>query len=120
MTPNEMSDLIAFLYGPRTFGERLPGKPGDPRRGERLIADKGCLNCHSLEPPRGPAAESLSRLKGVDSPWTIISTMWNHGFLMESMTDRSKGAWPRLTSDEMSDLVAFLRAHGYAGQKGDK
>jgi mono/diheme cytochrome c family protein len=115
MTPNEMSDLIAFLYGPRTFSEKLPGKPGDPRRGERLIADKGCLNCHSLEPPRGKAAESLHRLKGVDSPWTIISAMWNHGFLMESMTDRSTGAWPRLTSDEMADLVAFLRAHGYAG-----
>jgi mono/diheme cytochrome c family protein len=73
MTPNEMSDLVAFLYTPRSAGERLPGEPGEPRRGERLIADKGCLGCHSLEtPPRGKVGGSLSRLKGLDSPWTII------------------------------------------------
>lgn len=56
MTPNEMSDLVAFLYTPRGAGERLPG---EPRRGERLIADKGCLGCHSLEtPPRGKWEEA--------------------------------------------------------------
>ena len=114
MTPNEMSDLIAFLYGPRTSGEKLPGEPGDTRRGGQLVRNKGCLACHSLEPPGGKSAGSLSRLKGVDSPWTIISSMWNHGFLMESMT-AGTGAWPRLTSDEMVDLVAYLRIHGYAG-----
>jgi hypothetical protein len=85
MTPNEMSDLIAFLYKPAAFGVRLPGEPGDPRNGERLIADKGCLSCHSLEsPPRGKVGGSLSGLKGLDSPWTIIAKMWNHGFLMVS------------------------------------
>jgi cytochrome c2 len=67
MTPNEMSDLIAFLYKPGAFGVRLPGEPGDPRNGERLIADKGCLICHSLEsPPRGKVGGSLSGLKGLD------------------------------------------------------
>jgi mono/diheme cytochrome c family protein len=116
MTPNEMSDLIAFLYKPRAFGERLPGEPGDPRSGERLVADKGCLGCHSLEaPPRGKVGGSLSGLKGLDSPWTIIAKMWNHGFLMASTIEGSN-AWPRVTSREMADLVAFLRAHGFAGR----
>jgi mono/diheme cytochrome c family protein len=113
LTPNEMSDLIAFLHGPRPSDEKLPGQPGDPRRGGQLVADKGCLGCHSLLPPGGKTAGSLSRLKGVNSPWTIISSMWNHGFLMESMT-AGTGAWPRLTSAEMADLVTFLRVHGYA------
>jgi mono/diheme cytochrome c family protein len=115
VTPNEMSDLIAFFYGPRTSGEKLPGEPGDARRGGQLVMNKGCLACHSLEPPGGKTAGSLSRLKGVDSPWTIISSVWNHGFLMQSMT-AGTGAWPRLTSDEMADLVAYLRIHGYAGR----
>ena len=114
MTPNEMSDLIAFLYMPGTVGERLPGMPGDPRRGERLVGDKGCLVCHSLEaPPRGKVGGNLSWLKGLDSPWTIIAKMWNHGFLMAATIEGGSTAWPRLTSREMADLVAFLRAHGY-------
>jgi mono/diheme cytochrome c family protein len=115
MTPNEMSDLAAFLYTPRGASERLPGEPGEPRRGERLIADKGCLGCHSLEtPPRGKVGGSLSGLKGLDSPWTIIAKMWNHGFLMVATIEGSSKAWPRLTSRETADLVAFLRKHGYA------
>ena len=117
MTPNEMSDLAAFLYKRRAFGERLPGEPGDPRNGERLVADKGCLGCHSLEaPPRGKVGGSLSGLKGLDSPWTIIAKMWNHGFLMASTIEGGSSAWPWVTSREMADLVAFLRAHGLAGR----
>ena len=112
MTPGEMSDLVAFLYKPGALGEKLPGEPGDPRRGERLVADKGCLGCHSLEtPPRGKVGGSL---KGLDSPWTIIAKMWNHGFLMVATIEASGKAWPRLTSRETADLVSFLRAHGYA------
>jgi len=116
VTPNEMSDLIAFLYQPGAFGQKLPAQPGDPRDGERLIADKGCLVCHSLEsPPRGKVGGSLSQLKGLDSPWTIIAKMWNHGFLMVATIEGGNSAWPQLTSREMADLVAFLRAHGFAG-----
>jgi cytochrome c2 len=115
MTPNEMSDLVAFLYKPGAVGEKLLGEPGDSRRGERLVADKGCLDCHSLEtPPRGKVGGSLSRLTGLDSPWTIIAKMWNHGFLMVATIEGSGKAWPRLTPRETADLVAFLRTHGYA------
>lgn len=57
---------------------------------------------------------SLSRLKGLDSPWTIIANMWNHGFLMAATIEGSSKAWPRLTCRETADLVAFLRKHGYA------
>ena len=45
MTPTEMSDLIAFLYGPRTSGEKLPGEPGDARRDGQVVTNKGCLAC---------------------------------------------------------------------------
>jgi mono/diheme cytochrome c family protein len=125
-TPNEMSDLIAFLYTLRSFdapehvgrGQRLPGGPGDSQRGQQLVAAKGCLGCHSLTGPGGKVARSLDRLKGFDSPWTIIATMWNHSFLMELKTAERKSAWPTLSSDEMADLVAFLRAHAYSGDRG--
>ena len=113
LTPNEMSDLVAFLHGPRPLEEPGPGESGDPARGRQLLADKGCLDCHSLTPPRGKAAKSLSGLRGVDSPWSVMATMWNHAFLMDLVTGDQKIVWPRLSSQEMAELVAFLRVHAY-------
>lgn len=115
LTPNEMSDLMAFL-GPRSLDGAAPEGAGGPARGRHLLADKGCLDCHSLSPPRGKAAGSLDGLKGVDSPWMVMAAMWNHAFLMAVVTDDRKVAWPRLSSGEMADLVAFLRAHAYGGR----
>lgn len=126
LTANEMSDLIAFLSAPRSFetpdqverGKQLRGRPGDPQRGQHLVAEKGCLGCHSLTGPGGKAAGSLDWLKGLDSPWTVIATMWNHSFLMELKSEERNSAWPLLSPDEMADLVAFLRAHAYSGDRG--
>lgn len=113
LTPGEMSDLAAYLYTPRVVDEAFLRSPGEAGRGEQLLTAKGCLGCHSLVSPRGKKAGSLDSLKGWDSPWTIIATMWNHAFLMEITTQLEHGTWPRFTSGEMADLVAFLRVHGY-------
>jgi cytochrome c2 len=113
LTSDEMSDLVAFLYKLRP-GERLLDESGDAQRGQQIVADKGCLECHSLWPPKGKHAGSLNRLKGVGSPWAIIAMMWNHAFLMELKTEEVRGPWPTLSAGEMTDLVAFLRVHGYA------
>ena len=114
-TPDEMSDVVAFLY-PRTQTpgdvereRRFLGAPGDPQRGRRLVAEKGCLGCHALSAPGRGDAGSLDRLKGVDSSWTVVATMWNHAFLMELKSQAQRTAWPRLSAEEMADLVAFLR-----------
>jgi mono/diheme cytochrome c family protein len=123
LTPDEMSDVIAFLYasGSRDTQPRVEGgnqlSAGDPERGRQLLTAKGCLSCHSLTGPRGRAAGSLDGLKGVDSPWTIIATMWNHAFLMELKAEEGKRPWPTLRSDEMADIVAFLRVHAYADER---
>jgi mono/diheme cytochrome c family protein len=124
LTSNEMSDLVAFLYASRSPDAPDPGGegqrpgPGDPERGRQLVADKGCLGCHSLTGRGGAVAGSLDWLKGFDSPWTIIATMWNHSFLMALQTEVHKSPWPTLSPDEMADLVAFLRAHGYSRDRG--
>jgi mono/diheme cytochrome c family protein len=109
-TPDEMSDLIAFLYPSKSFD----GGPGDAKRGRQLVSDKGCLACHELSGPGRRDVRSLDELKGFDSPWTVIAAMWNHAFLMELKTEEQRGAWPRFSAAEMADLVAFLRAHAYS------
>ena len=97
---DEMADLVAYLYAVQYFGE-----PGDPKKGRQLVADKGCLGCHAVDGAGGKAASDLARVKGLDSPATAISAMWNHSLIAE----RRKGAWPQFTPEEMAHLVAWLQ-----------
>jgi len=101
-TSKELLDLAAFLSD---GGTALIGEPGDPRRGERLVTDKGCLVCHSTAPASGKRARNLDGLKGLESPPSVLAQMWNHAFLMELESDR----WAALDPAEMADLVAFLQ-----------
>jgi mono/diheme cytochrome c family protein len=103
----EMADLVAYLYSVRYFVE-----PGNPAKGRQLVQDKGCLGCHALAGAGGRVASDLARVKGLDSPATIISALWNHSFIMEHRAKRRKVPWPRLRPEEMADLVAFLQAQG--------
>jgi cytochrome c551/c552 len=118
LTANEMSDLVAFLEtsgvpgppGAVDLGTRLLRAPGDAQRGRQLVADKGCLVCHSLSVDEGrrTAGGSLDRPVGFDTPWIVMSTMWNHTFPMELETRKQGRTWPRLSADEMADVAAFL------------
>lgn len=106
-TSGEMRDLMAFLHAT----DQGPSSPaGDAERGRQLVAAKGCLECHSLSGPAGKHAGSLDNLKGLDSPWSVVAQMWNHSFLMALKTEGQGAGWQQLSTDEMADLVAFLRA----------
>ena len=118
LNADEMSDLIAFvgtvdaLGRPGSIsGESLAiGEPGDRQRGERLVAETGCLACHALAggDVTGKAGGSFDRWVGFASPWITVSTMWNHAFLMDIETRRRNRPWPRLSAADMADLAAFL------------
>jgi mono/diheme cytochrome c family protein len=122
VTPDEVSDLMAFLSSPtsvttRESLERALGvldAPGDPRHGRQLVTEKGCLGCHSLSRPGGKVAGRLDDLKGPDSPWSVVAAMWNHAFLMYAESQAGGRPWPSLSAIEMADLVAFLRLHAYS------
>jgi mono/diheme cytochrome c family protein len=102
-----MADLVAYLYSVRYFAES-----GDPAGGRRLVADKGCLGCHSLDGAGGRVAGDLARVKGLDAPGTVIAALWNHSFIMEHRAERRKVSLPKLRPEEMADLVAFLQSQG--------
>jgi mono/diheme cytochrome c family protein len=113
LASTEMRDLATFLYPTDPADPartRLLGEPGDPERGRRLVADKGCLVCHSITAPGGPRAGSLDDLKGWDSAWSVVAQMWNHAFLMQLETEGQRAGWQQLSAGEMADLVAFLQA----------
>jgi mono/diheme cytochrome c family protein len=118
LNADEMSDLMAFLGTVDASGRPgvvggdslSVGEPGDRQRGERVVAEKGCLACHALagQDVTGKAGGSFDRWTGFDSPWIAVSTIWNHAFLMDIEARRQNRPWPRLTAAEMADIAAFL------------
>jgi hypothetical protein len=56
----------------------------------------------------GKAGGTFDRWIGFDSPWIVVSTIWNHAFLMNIEAGRQNRPWPLLNAAEMADLAAFL------------
>jgi mono/diheme cytochrome c family protein len=103
----EMADIVAYLFSIEYFA-----KPGDPGKGRALVAAKGCLSCHAVSGTGGNVASDFTQLKGLDSPDIVLSTLWNHSFIMEPIMRQQQLAWPQFRAEEMADLMAFLQAHG--------
>jgi len=86
------------------------------RRGQQLFTEKGCVGCHSLNPPATPgligpnlhhvgsrsyiAAGTLKNTDENLARWLHDPQAWKHGVLMPNL---------QLKDDEVTALVAFLR-----------
>jgi len=103
LTPEEMADIIAYLRSFQYFGTA-----GNPARGRQILADKQCLVCHSEGGELAKRAPDFARIKGLDSPAAVISAMWSHGGAMAQRAQEQKMAWPQLTADDMTHLMAFF------------
>ena len=99
---DEMADLVAYLDVVQYFAP-----PGDPRRGWRVLADKGCLNCHSVSVRDTEVPLNLARMKGLESPAAITSVLWNHA-LVKARTGGQADVWSPCRPEEIADLMALL------------
>ncbi len=76
---------------------------GNPGRGQKVFAEKGCGNCHG----KG-VAPSLDSMAGRANPYTAVSALWNHGPKMLQEMQSKNVQWPRFKDTQMADLLAFL------------
>ncbi len=104
LRPEEMADLVAYLYSVRYFAS------GSISSGWKVMADKGCLVCHSVYGERGKSASDLTKVKGLDSPSAVIAAFWNHTLLTAPAPGGKRASWPVLTPKEMADMVALLQS----------
>ena len=98
LSPQEMADLVAYLFSTRYFDE-----PGDHDRGKAVFNKKQCHLCHS----KGKT-QNLTALKGQISPIFMAQTMWNHGPEMMEKMRKAKVSWQRIDAKEMVDLMEYL------------
>ena len=99
LSPQEMADLVAYLFSTRYFDE-----PGNAERGKAVFVKKQCSLCHK----KGTKEGDLSRLKGQISPIFMAQAMWNHGPKMSEKMRKARVPWQKIDGKEMVDLMEYL------------
>ena len=98
------ADLFAYFYSVRFFE-----KPGDAARGKAVFASKGCEDCHGLTATKIPETKSIAYWETVSSPIALAAAMWNHAATMRAEIAKRRGMWPELTSQDLIDMLVYLR-----------
>jgi cytochrome c1 len=120
--PGQPTATPSFEHG---FGASAPrvltpaaGVSGDPNTGRRLITEKGCAGCHTVDGVPGATGVTGPNLTNVtlrltiagdqipNNPDTLAQWLLNPPALKPGTTMPNLG----LTPDEARDLVAFLEA----------
>ena len=115
---NDIPHLLAYIRSAGSGLERIYAQPGSPRRGEKLFAEKRCLECHSSGLGKNQGRVNLRpRVQG--SLMTIAGSMWNHGPKMWADMERRGIAETKFTSEEMSDIISYLYFLQFVDAPGD-
>jgi len=100
--------------------QSLTGKPGDAARGKALLAKRGnanCLTCHSINDkalqPGGTKGPSLDGVGAALTPAQLRLSIVDMGRVskdsaMPSFHKSGLGGGPKLTPEEVEDIVAYL------------
>jgi mono/diheme cytochrome c family protein len=99
LSPQEMSDMTAYLFSTHYFDE-----PGNPERGKNVFIKKQCHTCHGKD----AKMVSLANLKGRISPILMAQVMWNHGPEMLERMRKVRVTWQKIEGQEMVDLMEYL------------
>jgi cytochrome c2 len=107
LSEEQAADLFAYFYAFRYFE-----KPGDAARGRAVYVEKKCVECHDGQ----TAAPRVAQWTSVHDPIDLARSMWNHAPKMREEFARRKIAWPRLSGQDLTDLVVYARNLPGAGR----
>jgi len=94
--------------------------PGNVAAGERVLDQKGCLSCHSINGKGGNRAPDFSNPTGRTSkPSLLAAKMWNHSPSMWAEFESQNKPIPTLSTMEAADLYAYFYATLYFAPRGD-
>lgn len=97
--------------------------PEEPMAGARLFKELACVRCHSMGKEEEKIGPNLARIHLRGSLLDVAGAMWNHAPTMQAKMEELQITPPRLSSQQMADLTAFLSAYQYylkqLGRPGD-
>ena len=98
----EMSEVVTYLWT-----EQVLGSTGNASSGKRVFTANRCVSCHG---DTSSGAPNLAGRKGSFSAVSMVSSLWQHGPAMLARMKEKNVEWPRFTSAQMSDLIAYLNS----------
>lgn len=121
-TSSELVDLIAFLEAESETAPRgplyvLPGRAGP---GEEAFREKGCVGCHSVRGEGGNVGPDLAGSGRIRSEMQFAAAMWNKEPAMRAAMAVRGIDFPRLSPEDMSDIIAYLYSVQYFAEAGSR
>jgi cytochrome c len=103
LRPIDAADLFAYFYSTLYFSPR-----GNATRGGSLFVEKQCSNCHSEILNTDRRNSILETWMDLKDPSIWAERMWNHATEMDSAMANRGLRWPKLSDQDVVDLVTFL------------
>jgi cytochrome c2 len=104
LTPESAADLFAYFYSVRFFD-----KPGDAARGKQIFGARHCAACHGISSSTVAGAPPVVQWESLGHPLALVRQMWNHTAAMKSAQAKQKISWQQLTTQDLSDILVYLR-----------
>ncbi len=96
-----------------------PELPENPIIGSEVFIGKGCMGCHTILGEGGSVGPDLGKTGLHRSFMDLAGIMWNHSPQMERKFQEQKIRRPRLSSEEMKNLLGFLYYLDYFDKPGN-
>jgi mono/diheme cytochrome c family protein len=111
----ELVDVIAYIVqaAKDTPGETAQVVPGTPSNGQALFVQKQCATCHAIGGTGGSVGPDLGKRSQHVSLTQFAARMWNHGPAMWAKMKERNIAIPKLSGQEMADVLALLYTKDY-------
>ncbi len=104
LTEEQLADIFAYFHSVRFFE-----RPGDAGRGKQVFETQHCVVCHGISPQDASIGPAVATWLSLASPITLAQEMWNHASKMQAAMAARKIKWPELTSQELTDLLVYVR-----------
>ena len=114
LSEQQAADLFVYFFAARYFEQ-----PGDARRGARVFLAKRCAECHGIGSALREGIQPVAAWKSLADPIALAQQMWNHSREMKPELDRMKIPYPRLSAQELTDLLVYLRSTREPGYPAD-
>jgi len=103
----DWADVFAYLNSLQSpKGTPMAQSPeGNRVRGRLVFEEKGCVDCHRTPTTLAPQSP---RPQKKFTPFSMVALGWGSGEHMYQEMRHKGVAWPRLSAQDMSDLVAYV------------
>jgi mono/diheme cytochrome c family protein len=116
----ELLDIVAYVQSvSKDAGETEQIIPGTPERGRKLFSDKRCVACHAVGGRGGRIGPDLGTARHHVSLTEFATRMWNHQEPMAQRMKEQRIEPPKLTGQDMADILAYLYVSRYFDPEGN-